>query len=76
MAGWLLVGGSIGGMTLPWGIGKAFVRIGAGAMLGIVFITVIFNLAALILFISVSLPARVARQSSETQQVEPAETSE
>ena len=50
MAGWFLVGGSIGGMILPWGIGQAFVRIGAGAMITIVFIGVVFNLLALILF--------------------------
>ena len=50
MAGWFLVGGSIGGMILPWGIGQAFVRIGAGAMITIVFIAVVFNWLALILF--------------------------
>lgn len=50
MAGWFLVGGSIGGMLLPWGIGQAFVRIGAGAMVTIVFLGVIFNFLTLILF--------------------------
>ena len=50
MAGWFLVGGSIGGMILPWGIGQAFVRIGAGAMVTIVLIGIVFNLLALILF--------------------------
>jgi len=48
MAGWFLVGGGIGGMILPWAIGQAFVRIGAGAMITIVFITVVFNLLALV----------------------------
>ena len=51
MAGWFLVGGGIGGMILPWAIGQAFVRIGAGAMVTMVFITVIFNLLALVIFI-------------------------
>ena len=51
MAGWFLVGGGIGGMILPWAIGQAFVRIGAGAMVMIVFVTVVFNLLALLLFI-------------------------
>ena len=50
MAGWFLVGGSIGGMILPWGIGQAFVRIGAGAMVTIVFLGVILNLLALAMF--------------------------
>ena len=50
MAGWFLVGGSIGGMILPWGIGQAFVRLGAGAMVIIVFLGVILNLLALAIF--------------------------
>ena len=50
MAGWFLVGGSLGGMILPWGIGQAFVRLGPGTMVTIVFITLILNLLALILF--------------------------
>jgi MFS transporter, FHS family, Na+ dependent glucose transporter 1 len=50
MAGWFLVGGSLGGMILPWGIGQAFVRLGPGAMVTIVFITLLLNLLALILF--------------------------
>ena len=50
MAGWFLVGGSIGGMILPWGIGQAFVRLGAGAMVVIVFLGVILNLLALAIF--------------------------
>ena len=50
MAGWFLVGGSLGGMILPWGIGQAFVRLGPGTMVTIVFITLLLNLLALILF--------------------------
>jgi MFS transporter, FHS family, Na+ dependent glucose transporter 1 len=50
MAGWFLVGGSLGGMILPWGIGQAFVRLGPGTMVTIVFITLILNLLALLLF--------------------------
>ena len=33
IAGWFLVGAGLGGMTLPWLIGQAFVQIGAGAMM-------------------------------------------
>ena len=51
MAGWFLVGGSLGGMILPWGIGQAFVRLGPGTMVTIVFITLLLNLLALLLFI-------------------------
>ena len=58
MAGWFLVGGGIGGMILPWVIGQAFVRIGAGAMITIVLVTVVFNLLALILFIKIPVKGR------------------
>ena len=51
MTGWFLVGGSIGGMILPWAIGQAFVRIGPGAMISMVFATVALNLLALVFFI-------------------------
>jgi MFS transporter, FHS family, Na+ dependent glucose transporter 1 len=63
MAGWFLVGGSIGGMILPWGIGQAFVRIGAGAMVTIVFISVVLNLLALVLF--TRIPLTTSRKSTE-----------
>lgn len=56
MAGWFLVGGGIGGMILPWAIGQAFVRIGPGAMITMVFATVALNLLALVFFIR--LPAK------------------
>jgi FHS family Na+ dependent glucose MFS transporter 1 len=51
MAGWFLVGGSIGGMSIPWAIGQAFVRVGAGTMTGIILASVIATLASLILFL-------------------------
>ena len=57
MAGWFLVGGGIGGMILPWAIGQAFVRIGPGAMITMVFVTVILNLLALLLFIRTPVKA-------------------
>lgn len=50
MAGWFLVGGSIGGMFIPWGIGQAVARIGAEAMTGIVLTCLLANLAALVVF--------------------------
>jgi len=49
-AGWFLVGGGLGGMIFPWMIGQAFERIGAGAMMTIILVTVILNLLALVVF--------------------------
>jgi len=51
MTGWFLAGASVGGMSLPWGIGQAFVRIGARAMPILVMVTVVFNLLVILLFI-------------------------
>ncbi len=68
MAGWFLVGASLGGMILPWGIGEAFVKVGAGAMLMIVLAGIVLNLLALIAF--TKTPVRV----SETGAKIPAET--
>ena len=58
MAGWYLVGGSLGGMILPWGIGQAFVRLGPGTMVTIVFITLFLNLLALVLFTKTPVTAQ------------------
>ena len=55
MTGWFLVGSSLGGMILPWMIGQAFVRVGAGAMISIVFLAVALNLLALIFFTRISI---------------------
>jgi hypothetical protein len=52
MTGWFLAGASIGGMFLPWSIGQAFVRIGAGAMPVLVLASVVVNLLAILLFLS------------------------
>ena len=52
MTGWFLAGASIGGMTLPWGMGQAFVRIGAGSIPLLVLASMIVNLLVLLLFLS------------------------
>jgi FHS family Na+ dependent glucose MFS transporter 1 len=52
MTGWFLAGASVGGMSLPWGIGQAFVGIGARAMPVLVLVTLILNLLVILLFIS------------------------
>jgi len=57
MAGWFLVGGSLGGL-IPWGIGQAFVSIGAGSMIVIVLAGIVLNLLALVLFTRVSIRSR------------------
>lgn len=52
MTGWFLAGASVGGMSLPWGIGQAFVGIGARAMPILVLVTIALNLLVILLFIS------------------------
>lgn len=55
MAGWFLVGGSIGGMSIPWIIGQAFVQVGAGSMIMIVLACIAATLAALFAFVRTPL---------------------
>ena len=50
MTGWFLAGASVGSMFLPWSIGQAFVRFGAGAMPVLVLVTVIANLLVIVIF--------------------------
>ncbi len=44
IAGLFLLRAGVGGMILPWLIGQAFVQVGAGAMMALIFIGVILNL--------------------------------
>jgi FHS family Na+ dependent glucose MFS transporter 1 len=55
IAGLFLVGAGVGGMILPWLIGQAFVQVGAGAMMGMIFIGVVLNLLMLLVFTRVSV---------------------
>jgi len=55
ITGWFLVGSGLGGMVLPWLIGQAFVRIGPGAMMGMIFVNIVLNLLMLFVFTRVSL---------------------
>jgi len=57
ITGWFLVGGGLGGMTLPVAMGYAFDNIGPSAMMMIVFVTVILDLLALLIFIKTSTRA-------------------
>jgi Fucose permease len=50
ITGWFLVGAGLGGMILPWLIGQAFVRIGAGAMISIILANVALNVLMLLVF--------------------------
>ena len=50
ITGWFLVGGGVGGMTIPVIIGNAFEKNGPSAMMYIVFVTIIFNLLCLVTF--------------------------
>jgi FHS family Na+ dependent glucose MFS transporter 1 len=54
ITGWFLVGAGLGGMILPWLIGQAFVRIGAGAMISIILANVALNVLMLFVFTKVS----------------------
>ena len=60
MTGWFLVGGGTGGMILPWVIGQAFVRTGAGAMPILVLGTVAVNLLVILLFLSQPVAEKVS----------------
>ncbi len=52
MTGWFLAGASIGGMSLPWAMGQAFVRLGPGTMPLLVLGSMAVNLLVLLLFLS------------------------
>lgn len=56
ITGWFLVGGSLGGMIIPVLIGDAFERIGPSAMITIVFVSIVLNLAFLFSFLKISTP--------------------
>jgi FHS family Na+ dependent glucose MFS transporter 1 len=55
ITGWFLVGAGLGGMILPWLIGQAFVRIGAGAMIAIILANVALNVLMLFVFTKISV---------------------
>jgi FHS family Na+ dependent glucose MFS transporter 1 len=58
ITGWFLVGGSIGGMTVPVLIGQAFERFGPASMITIVLSTIVLNLVALVFFTRFSAKAQ------------------
>jgi MFS transporter, FHS family, Na+ dependent glucose transporter 1 len=63
ITGWFLVGAGLGSMILPWLIGQAFVRIGASAMMGIIFANIVLNVLMLFAFTKVSAkPESVAER--------------
>jgi FHS family Na+ dependent glucose MFS transporter 1 len=66
IAGLFLVGGGLGGMILPWLIGQVFEKVGAGAMMGIIFIDTLLNLLMLFLFTRVSAKSGSVTQSTAT----------
>jgi fucose permease len=51
MTGWFLVGAGIGGMSLPWLIGQAFVLIGPASMMWIIVADLILEAIVLLVFI-------------------------
>ena len=66
IAGLFLVGAGVGGMILPWLIGQAFVQVGAGAMMTMIFVGIVLNLLMLILFTRVSLKQGSVAESTAT----------
>ena len=64
IAGLFLVGAGIGGMILPWLIGQAFVQVGAGAMMAMIFVGIVLNWLMLILFTKVSLRSSPVTESA------------
>ena len=62
VAGLFLVGAGAGGMVLPWLIGQAFVKVGAGAMMGMIFIGVILNWLMLLWFTKASAKPMILSQ--------------
>jgi len=65
ITGWFLVGGGVGGMILPVVIGQAFEKIGPSAMMFIILLTIILDLAALISFTRTSSKQNLALLESE-----------
>ncbi|MDQ2690911.1 MAG: MFS transporter [Chloroflexota bacterium] len=57
IAGLFLVGAGVGGMILPWLIGQTFVRVGAWAMMAMIFIGIVLNLVMLLVFTRTSANA-------------------
>ena len=55
IAGLFLVGAGVGGMILPWLIGQGFVQVGATAMMGLIFISLVLNVLMLFVFTRVSV---------------------
>jgi fucose permease len=66
IAGLFLVGAGAGGMILPWLIGQAFVKIGAGAMIGLILADTLLNLLMLLLFTRISAKPAAVPQPTPT----------
>ena len=64
MAGWFLVGVGLGSMIVPWLIGQAFVRIGPGAMMAIIFAALLLNVVILWSFTKVSTRQKLVEQGA------------
>ena len=64
VAGLFLVGAGVGGMILPWLIGQAFVRVGASAMMAMIFVGVVLNLLMLLLFTKAAKPSAISHSTA------------
>lgn len=66
ITGWFLVGAGAGGMILPWMIGQAFVRVGGGAMMTLIFIDIVLNVLMVFFFTRTSTKERAVSESTAT----------
>jgi FHS family Na+ dependent glucose MFS transporter 1 len=70
ITGLFLVGAGMGGMILPWLIGQAFDRIGATAMMTLIFIDTAINLLMLFFFAKASRgQASLVKQTAMVEQI-------
>jgi hypothetical protein len=60
ITGWFLVGAGLGGMSLPWLIGQAFVLIGPASMMFILVADLILETMILLVFIYGSRKVAIA----------------
>jgi FHS family Na+ dependent glucose MFS transporter 1 len=64
ITGMFLVGSGLGTMILPWLIGQAFVKISAGAMMGMIFVNVFLDVLMLFFFAKISSKQGILAKST------------
>jgi fucose permease len=66
ITGWFLVGASLGGMSLPWVMGRLFALVGPWSAMAAIFVNLVVALAVLVVLLAFSQgegsPAAVGRK--------------